>query len=329
MQSPRRRAGPRGRWQPVDLWSSVDAILDRSSPLGALQHGLGPLAARRLRARGLAVPAQVQREERSAAVFAGIAVPLLERIRESCEGPLVLFKGPELARRYPEGSRAFSDIDLLTPHAHTVQRALLEAGFVVHAEGAEATYHLPPLLWESLPLKVEVHDGLKWPGGRAGPSPAEIVAAAVPTILGIDGVLAPCPAHETLIVAAHSWEHRPLRMVRDLVDVACAGCEATHAELEALARSWGLTKIWATTRGACEALFFDGATTLSLRSWAAHLPELRERTVFESHLSAGSRPTGSCRSTARCRTPVTSSETRSGPHPARPGARRPVEAPPR
>jgi Uncharacterised nucleotidyltransferase len=284
VQSPRQGAGPRGRWQPVDLWSSVDAILDRSTSLGALHHGLGPLAARRLRARGLDVATPLLREERSAAVFAGIAAPLLERIRACCDGPLVLFKGPELACRYPDNARAFSDLDVLTPNAEAVQRALLAAGFVEHTRGLEAPHHRPPLILESLPLKVEVHDSLKWPGGQPGPSAREIYSTGVATLLGIDGVVAPSPAHHALIAAAHSWEHRPLRIMRDMIDVAVVACEADEVEIEALAGSRGLEKIWATTRATCAALFFGRPPTLPLRSWARHLSELRERTVFEAHL---------------------------------------------
>lgn len=33
-----------------------------------------------------------------------IAPPLLERIRAACDGPLVLVKGPEIARLYPGGA---------------------------------------------------------------------------------------------------------------------------------------------------------------------------------------------------------------------------------
>ena len=270
--------------RPDELWTAVERLLEGASPLGALENGLGPLEARRLRERGLGVPHALGREERSAAVFAGIARPLLARIRASCEGPLVLLKGPEIAARYPQGRRAFSDIDLLTPDAAAVQRSLLAAGFDVHERGVESPHHLPPLVLESMPLKVELHDSLNWPRHGASPPPDELVADGVPSVLGIDGILAPSAAHHAVLMAAHSWVHQPLRILRDLVDVAAMMDETSRHEIRSVAGAWGVAKLWMTTESTVDALFYDARATVPLRTWARHLREVRASTVLETHL---------------------------------------------
>jgi hypothetical protein len=57
-----------------------------------------------LRRRGDTVPKPLVLEERAASLTMLTAVPLMERVRASCDGPLVLVKGPEVARVYPENA---------------------------------------------------------------------------------------------------------------------------------------------------------------------------------------------------------------------------------
>src|SRR5438094_1263991 len=95
------------------FWERVNRLIDSAPGLPDLRaHRLHLLAARRWRARGLPIPEELRAEERSAALVS-LGVPLLlERIRASCDGPLVLFKGHELALRYPDPAvRPFADID--------------------------------------------------------------------------------------------------------------------------------------------------------------------------------------------------------------------------
>ena len=269
---------------PGDLWTAVDGLLDRGSTDGILFHGLGSLGAKRLRRLGRDVPSSLQREERSAALFRGIATPLLERIRQSCEGPLILIKGPELVRLYPSGGRSFSDIDLLAPEPDAVQESLLQTGFSLEEQGLTAPHHLQPLFLESLPLEVEIHGGVKWPEKLRPPDFAEILEASIPSSLQVEGLLAPSSAHHALILAAHSWEHRPMRVVRDLLDIALVAAEADEREIRKAAAAWGLGRIWETNWGAIAGLFYDGRRTAPLRSWARHIEAVRERTVLEQHL---------------------------------------------
>jgi hypothetical protein len=271
------------------LWEGVDRLVDRAPTAGDLRsHRIEPIAARRLRSRGLEVPEEVLAAERSAAVASLAAPVLLERVRAACEGPVLVLKGPEIAARYPDPAlREYKDLDVLVPDAEATQRALLRAGFQPIGEPSlyVGIHHLRPLALRGLPLAVEVHSHPKWPAGLEPPSTEELLAAAVPSSVGVRGVLAPSPAHHGLLLAGHSWAHEPLRRLRDLVDVAATVQGLDRAELRALARSWQVERLWATTAASIDGLFLEGWAPLPLRLWAQNLMKVRERTVLENHLA--------------------------------------------
>ena len=274
------------------LWTAVGALIDGASTDGVLAHKLAPLAAGRRRAAGEPVPEAFAAEERAASFAALSAVGLLRRIRELGDGPIVLLKGPEVAALYPQNGRRFGDIDVLHPDALGLHRSLREHGFVEvetpfdHREH----HHLEPLRWPVIPLYVEVHASPNWPQGIPAPPVAEILEAAVPSVVGIDGLSAPSKLHHALLLAAHSWAHEPLQTLRDLIDVTVLAAGEDPADLHRAAASWGLGRVWDTTRRAIDALFFDGRPSTALRIWGRHLPAVRERTVFESHLQAALHP---------------------------------------
>src|SRR5256885_1116802 len=91
----------------------------------------------------------------------------LEPIRSVCGGPLVLVKGPEVARLYPGSARTFGDVDLFAVDAQAAQRALLAAGFVEvdDPEPFLDHHHLRPLKAPTVGLRVEVHTAPLWPEG--------------------------------------------------------------------------------------------------------------------------------------------------------------------
>jgi hypothetical protein len=268
------------------LWQSVDRLLQGAVLDGIRVHKLGPLAARRLRRLGQPVPSVLAADERAAVGAMMIAKPLLERIRASCEGPLLLVKGPEVASIYPGRARSYSDVDLITPSAAAVHRALRAAGFeeVDDPDLFRDHHHLRPLKWPTLGLKVEVHLRPNWPRGVEPPAPDELVEGAVSSRLGVDGLSTPNPIHHALIIAAHAWEHEPLGTLRDLVDVAAVCAGSTDAELERAAQAWRIPGIWSTTYGAARTLFDAAPPTLAVRLWGRHLPPVRERTVLDNHL---------------------------------------------
>lgn len=264
------------------------AVAERAPSLADLdRHGVQLLAAHGLRARGRAVPAPLAAQERVAAAAALAAPPVLARVREAADGPLLLVKGPEVARRYPDRLlRCFGDVDLIVPDAEATQRELIAAGFEEVGDPAlyEGIHHLRPLRAGRLPLEVEVHRAPKWVARLEPPPFDRLLEGAAPARCGVDGVLAPSPAAHALLLAAHGWAHRPLGRLGDLLDVALVAREADGAEIERLARAWGLRRLWRTTARAIEAVLGDGAPTAALAIWARHLRGARERSVLESHL---------------------------------------------
>jgi hypothetical protein len=271
----------------ADPWRSVDRLLAHAEVDGIRAHKLGPLAAWRLRDLGRAVPALLAHDARAATTAMLVVRTLLERVRASCEGPLVLFKGPEVARLYPGSARLFIDVDLLTPAAESVHRELRAAGFVEvdDPELFVEHHHLRPLKLPALPLKVEVHMEPAWPPNVEPPPVAEIVERARPSDLGVEGISAPDPVHHALLLAAHAWVHEPLHTLRELVDVEAVSAGADPAELERTARAWRIPGIWRTTRAAASMLLDGGPPTTAVRLWGRHLEQVRERTVLDNHLA--------------------------------------------
>ena len=146
-------------------------------------------------------------------------------------------------------------------------------------------YHLVPLEWPGLPLRVEVHHRPNWPRRLSPPPTEEFFAVAVPSICGVPGISTLPPAQHALVVAAHAWAHAPLARIGDLLDVALLAEGADRGEIDVIAERWGMGKLWRTTIGAADAILWAGRPpSLAQRTWARHLAAVRERTVFESHL---------------------------------------------
>jgi len=212
---------------------------------------------------------------------------VLDRVRAALEGPIVLFKGPEVAARYPDPVlRPFGDLDLLVPDPTAAQARLLQTGFTI-VGSRRAGHHLAPVALPNSPLWVELHRSVPWPRALHPPPTEDLIASAIPAAVGCDGILAP-PSHvHALLLAAHSWHHTPLRRLLDLVDVAVLAEEGDRSEMASLVETWGLSRVWNTTNQALDALF----DTESGASWplglygARHLPAVRERTVAECHFA--------------------------------------------
>lgn len=270
------------------LWDGVDRLVDRLEPEQASRHGLGPLAAVRLRRRGAPVPEQLVRDERAARALSLVAPVLLARAREAYDGDLLLLKGPELVRRYPEGARRFADLDLLTPDPERAQAALLAAGFRLPEDVPPLDYdshhHLHPLEWPGLALRIEIHRRVAWPAGLHPPRNEELFEAAVPARGRVGGILVPDPDHHALLLAAHAWQDVPMRTARELVDVLAFTDDASRDRLVRLARRWGFERGWAATLAAADWLLRDGREPYFVRVWARYLRRLREPSLLELHL---------------------------------------------
>jgi len=268
----------------TSLWSALERLLDGATLDGIRLHKLGAVAGRFRRLRGEPVPPQLAADERGSAIALLLAPRVLERVRSLVDGPLVLIKGPEVARLYPGRARVFGDVDLLTPDPWAVQRSLLDSGCGEVGDFFEDAHHLRPLKWPDLGLKIEVHKRPSWPKRIPPPPFEELLEAATPAACGVEGVLAVDPTQHALILAAHGWRENALGTLRDLVDVAAVAAALPEQELERAADAWGLGRVWRATRATTDAVLEGRPPPLPMRVWARHLESVRERTVLESHL---------------------------------------------
>jgi hypothetical protein len=270
------------------MWVEVDRLVERAPRLDDLvAHGLHLFAGRRWQSEGGPVPEAIVVAQRASAVKLLSTRPFLQRVRDAHDGTLLVFKGPEVAARYPDPLlRPYSDVDLLAADPEAAYADLIAAG--AEPVGDPALYidihHLRPLAWLDLPLAVEIHTAPKWVEGLPVPATTDIFATAVGARVGVDGYLAPAPAQHAILLAAHSWAHEPFRSVRDLIDVAVLAAEAGAGETMAAARRWQAGELWQATTDATDALFAGGAPSLALRTWAKNLTQVRGRTVLEEHL---------------------------------------------
>jgi len=283
-------------------WGAVDRLVARApGPEAIMHHRLGVFAAHGLRQQGRPVPERYQEEERLAALAAMTARPTLERVLAHAGEPLLLVKGPELARHYPpETPKPYRDLDLVALDAPAVQRRLLAAGAEpVRDEPIRPDlHHEAPIVFPGLPMVVEVHRSLKWPDWAAPPPAAGLFERAAPAA-GDERLLVLPAADHAVLAAAHAWAHLPLRRILDLLDVAVllASGPGTKVSATALAHTWGVQRLWGTSLAAVEALFEGAPRPWPLRSWARDLPAARERTAVETALSRWLSP-------AACRPPA-------------------------
>jgi hypothetical protein len=284
------------------LWERVDELVDAAPGLAALRaHRLQLLAARRWRELGREIPDDLRAEEQLAAVRDAIAPDLLARVRAATDQPVLLLKGPELARRYPRPSlRPSIDLDLLAADADRLQAELLAAGFdeaedpvwaARLADGVDPfadKHHCRPLRWAGWPLRLEVHRRPSWPAWLPQPPAAELLERAEPG--EAEDILVLPPAAHVIVLGAHVWVSNPFARLRDLLDIALLLQEVDPAEADALARVWGVGRMWASTRGVAESVFLGGRTTSAERVFGRHLGSVREQTVAEVHLTRWASP---------------------------------------
>jgi len=212
---------------------------------------------------------------------------LLRRIRDAVTGPIVLMKGPELATLYPgTGLRPFGDLDLLVDDADAAYRALSGLDFTPEEHLApDHAHHCTGLHVDGLPLRVEIHRRPNWVPWLTPPPVTELLAAAVPSRLGIAGISTLAPEHHALAVAVHNWRDGPLLDVGQLLDTALLGRECDPDALSRTAEAWGVRRIWGTSSRAAEALFVGEGFSLPLLIGGRHLPRVRDRSIIGAIVS--------------------------------------------
>jgi hypothetical protein len=287
----RRGEGPAtrpGSGEGEAFWPRVESLAAAAPTVNdLLSHRLQSFEIRRLRQLGHPVPVELAQYELAGLAAVGAAEPVLRAARDAYDGSMLLFKGYEVALRYPEPwLRPFTDVDLLVDDPQRAQAALLAAGFVEVGEPEvfRNIHHLRPLRQPGLPLAVELHSVPKWPDGFAPPDAQELLAAGVPSRSAVDGILALPDDVHAVVLAAHAWAHRPFRRLLDLVDVAVVAETCDRRVLELSAKAAGIQRIWSATIRATDAVLDGSVASGAVLLWARHLRQTRERSVFESHL---------------------------------------------
>jgi Uncharacterised nucleotidyltransferase len=273
---------------PSAIWAKVDPLLQRLQPEAARAHGVVPLLVERLRGHGEAVPHEFLQEERAAKMANAIAPAVLARARSAYDGRMMVLKGPEVSVLYPGRARMLVDLDLLVDDAPAAREALLRAGFESAdrlKSVSEAFYHMNPVELPGVPLPIELHKSFRWPNGLHPAPNEDLFAAAVPSSVGVPGLLAPSKPHHAVLLAAHAWAERPLERLRDLFDIAAMADGIAKDELKEIATQWGWQRIWRTDQRAIDWLLDDGPKPLAVGLWARHLQDVREASALDRALA--------------------------------------------
>jgi hypothetical protein len=278
----------------VDLWETVDELIERAETVTALHaHRLHLYAAWRWRTLGRSVPDELVELERGAAVQRLGGPALLRHVRDAYDGPMLLLKGAEVAARYPKPElRPSLDVDLLVPDAKAAQKALVAGGFAEReAFHPDDHHHLPGLEWPGALMRVELHSTPSWPIWLTPPSTDELFEAAASESVVGHGILALPPAHHALIVTAHMWREIPLSRLGQLIDVRVLALEAERDEIERLSIHWGLRRLWTKTDGtARRVLHGEREPGREGRFRAKRLETVSETTVLEAKLAEVAAP---------------------------------------
>jgi hypothetical protein len=118
------------------------------------------------------------------------------------------------------------------------------------------------------------------------PTHEELFAAAIPSSIGVDGVVTLPRLDHCLLLASHSWQHGPLPRLRDMIDIALMAKDIEATTLDARARQWSVGRVWSTTAQVIMSLFCGHRERpWPLRLWARHLPQVRERSALEARMA--------------------------------------------
>jgi hypothetical protein len=271
-----------------ELWSRINQFTDfsisRSSVETLIYHGIGLLAAERLHVTGQPVPPLLQSERETATMVHLAGRALMQRIRDTIDGPMLLIKGPEIAAAYPHPNlRSYGDLDILVADSGKAKSALLARGFE-EVNDYQFAHTQRPLRWPGCPVLIELHHMLPWLTWMNTPPIDVYFERATPSGTATDGVTTLPKVDHTLLIAAHSWRHSPLRRVGDLIDIAVMAEDLESSELAARAGQLNMAGVWSTTTRATEAVLAqDSSLSFPLRTWARHLLPPGERSVMQIH----------------------------------------------
>ena len=190
------------------VWEAVYRLLDGTSDFEALRaHRLHLLAGRRWRELGEEIPTELAQDERLAAIVALLA----PGFSDASSVFVTRRSSSTKVRRSPLAiqilSCALASTSTYSWRTPSRPDALLAAGLVEVGDPGRYAHspHGLPLAWPGIPLFVEVHSDPNWPSWLGRPPTAELLDAAVPSALGVEGLKTLAPVHHALIVAVHAW----------------------------------------------------------------------------------------------------------------------------
>ena len=195
----------------------------------------------------------------------------LEVLRGLIDGPMVLFKGLEIAQLYAEAwQRDFIDVDVLCVNVDEADELLRDAGYSpLEGHPTIPGFHQTAALARAdSPVTVELHRRPHWPAWSSFPLD-EFFDTALSSRTGIDGLSRPRDDFHTLIVAWHFWRDGAHRL-RDLIDLHQLAKLSSDDDLSALASQLGVGTMWRRTRAALDV--FEGHRKRAWHDVAAFPP---------------------------------------------------------
>jgi hypothetical protein len=266
------------------IWGATTRVIDRCPNVAALRyHGLAAIAAVHRRATSDEHLAEVDADlaQNAAAGLQGLEA--VRAVREVVDGPLLLMKGLDVARLYPDPSlRRLRDVDMLVSDPDGTQWRLICAGFRetrgpgVEVDSRDRLLHqLCPLQAPGLWIPVEIHRTPHWPFWCRPPSYEELIGDAEPSTVALDDVVTPRLEHHALIVLAHAWAGQPFEQFAQLLDVAVLLEKCDARDVVGVARRWRLERALDVARATIDCLLHNlGRVPFVTRHFAAHLETL-------------------------------------------------------
>ncbi len=269
------------------IWPAVYRVIDEHPDVERLiRHGVGLLAGADWADCGISVPEELRHSRMTQAALGLESRGLVRSLRQDTDGPLVLLKGLDVAAHYPAVElRQSLDVDVLVDDAVATQRALLAAGWQTKAtpgfheepERNESLHQLCPLLRPPFSLPLEVHRRPNAPTWLPPLPTTEIIEAARPSAIDVDGVLSPCVEHHALVVLAHSWATQPFARFSELIDFALLLESSDMPTVRAVARRWRMTRLLDLGLRTIDSLLHGRQPApWVVRSFAGHLLDLSE-----------------------------------------------------
>ncbi|HEY3673378.1 MAG TPA: nucleotidyltransferase family protein [Acidimicrobiia bacterium] len=262
-------------------WSGLVKIIDRTDDWRGLElHGLLGIAAARAAATGRATPAAAELARAAAGGNLLRSQAVLEDLRRGTNREFLVFKGPEVAVRWPDASwREYADVDVLADDAEAMRADLAAAGWrdlvgptALRSTTYERIHHVRPLIHPTLSMTVEIHRRANWPTWGTPPPFEDLADDAVPSATGVTSVMAPTAPKHALLVLAHSCARQPIEQLSQLVDLLVLSEMADVHDLHSIAHRWGLFRLLGFAHEAIDSLILGNRRdSLALRMLAPHL----------------------------------------------------------